>query len=104
MLLLAGCAAVGPDYERPEAPKADTELFVGDGVEADTLAYWWRGFQDPVLTELVEQGLRSAPSVEVALARLRAARATREGTEAGFWPQFTADGSYTWSRGWGGGS
>ncbi len=103
MLLLAGCAAVGPDYERPEAPKADTELFVGDGVEADTLAYWWRGFQDPVLTELVEQGLRSAPSVEAALARLRAARATREGTEAGFWPQFTADGSYTWSRGWGGG-
>ncbi len=102
LALLAGCAAVGPDYERPEAPKAGAELFVGDGVEVDSLAFWWRGFQDPLLTELVEQGLQSAPSVEAALARLRAARATREGTEAGFWPQFTADGSYAWSRGWGG--
>lgn len=102
LALFAGCAAVGPDYERPEAPKTGAELFVGDGVEADSLAFWWRGFHDPLLTELVEQGLRSAPSVEAAVARLRAARATREGTEAGFWPQFTADGSYTWSRGWGG--
>lgn len=102
LALFVGCAAVGPDYERPEAPKTGAELFVGNGVEADSLAFWWRGFQDPLLTELVEQGLRSAPNVEAAVARLRAARAAREGSEAGFWPQFTADGSYTWSRGWGG--
>ncbi len=101
-LVLAGCAAVGPDYEQPEAPQTQAELFVGAGVEAETLAQWWTRFQDPVLTELVEQGLQSAPSVEAALARLQAARATREGSEAGFWPQFSADGSYTWSRGWGG--
>lgn len=100
--LFVGCAAVGPDYERPEAPKAEVALFSGEGAEPDSLAFWWRGFRDPLLTELVEQGIRSAPSVEAALMRLRAARASREGEEAGFWPQFTADGSYRWSRGWGG--
>ena len=103
LLLLAGCAAVGPDYEHPTAPQPTAELFAGDGVEADSLALWWRDFHDPVLAELIEQGLKNAPSVEAAIARLRAQRATREGTEAGFYPQFSADGSYTWGRGWGAG-
>ena len=101
LLLLAGCAAVGPDYTPPEAPKAEAELFAGSGYEAESLANWWRDFQDPLLCDLIEEGLRNAPTVEAAVARLRAQRALRESTEAGFWPQFTASGSYTWGRAWG---
>lgn len=101
LLLLAGCAAVGPDYTPPEAPKAEAELFAGTGYEAESLANWWRDFQDPLLCDLIEEGLRNAPTVEAAVARLRAQRALRESTEAGFWPQFTASGSYTWGRAWG---
>ena len=104
LLLLAGCAAVGPDYTPPEAPKAEAELFAGSGYEAESLANWWRDFQDPLLCDLIEEGLRNAPTVEAAVARLRAQRALRESTEAGFWPQFTASGSYTWGRAWGAGS
>ncbi len=100
-LLLAGCAAVGPDYAPPEAPETSAELFAGEGVEPDSLALWWRDFHDPLLAELIETGLRNAPSVDAAIARLRAQRATREGSEAGYWPSFAADGSYTWARGWG---
>ena len=103
LLLLAGCAAVGPDYTPPEAPKAEAELFAGTGYEAESLANWWRDFQDPLLCDLIEEGLRNAPTVEAAVARLRAQRALRESTEAGFWPQFTASGSYTWGRAWGAG-
>ena len=103
LLLLAGCAAVGPDYTPPEAPKAEAELFAGSGYEAESLANWWRDFQDPLLCDLIEEGLRNAPTVEAAVARLRAQRALRESTEAGFWPQFTASGSYTWGRAWGAG-
>ena len=103
LLLLAGCAAVGPDYTPPEAPKAEAELFAGSGYEAESLANWWRDFQDPLLCDLIEEGLRNAPTVEAAVARLRAQRALRESTEAGFWPQFTASGSYTWGRALGAG-
>ncbi len=103
LLLLAGCAAVGPDYTPPEAPKAEAELFAGSGYEAESLANWWRDFQDPLLCDLIEEGLCNAPTVEAAVARLRAQRALRESTEAGFWPQFTASGSYTWGRAWGAG-
>lgn len=101
LALLCGCAAVGPDAKIPDAPEA-THLFTTDeGIEADNLAYWWTHFNDPVLTHLVKQGLASAPTVEAALARLRAARAERESVDASFYPQFTADGSYRWSRAWG---
>ena len=102
LLLLAGCAAVGPDYTAPEAPETQAELFGGTGFETESLGRWWETFHDPLLTELIDMGLRSAPDVEAALARLRAARASREGAEADFYPKFTADGSYTWSRGWDG--
>lgn len=98
LLLLAGCAAVGPDYTPPEAPATGTELLAGDGLEVDSLASWWDNFQDPLLSELIRTGLANSPTVEQAVAVFRAARAAREKTEAGFRPQFTADGSYTWSK------
>lgn len=98
LLLLAGCAAVGPDYTPPEAPATEAELLAGDGLEVESLASWWENFRDPLLSEFIETGLKNSPTVEQALANYLAARATREKTEAGFWPQFTADGSYTWSK------
>ncbi len=101
LLLVAGCTAVGPDYEQPTAPELTTPLFSGDGIEMVSLADWWKTFQDPTLNQLIAQGLQNAPTVDAAIARLRAARAMREKTEADFLPQFTANGSYTWSRSWG---
>ncbi len=101
LMLLCGCAAVGPDAQLPEAPQAEHLFATENGLEADNLAHWWRQFNDPVLVELVEQGLATAPSVDAALARLRAARAERESVDATFYPQFSADGSYRWSRAWG---
>ncbi len=101
LALLCGCAAVGPDAEIPVAPEAEMLFSTDSGLEATNLAQWWRQFQDPVLTELIEQGLQTAPTIESALARLRAARAEREGVDATFYPQFTADGSYRWSKAWG---
>lgn len=101
LLLLCGCAAVGPEAEIPVSAE-EVHLFTSDdGHEIDSLANWWQQFNDPVLSDLIEQGLARSPSVDAALATLRAARATREGAEAEYYPQFTADGSYTWSRAWG---
>lgn len=102
LLLLAGCSAVGPDYTPPEANTLTTAILVGDDPECSSLAQWWESFNDPTLTALIEQGLQQSPTVEAALERLRAARASREGAETEYYPSFTADGAYTWSRHWDG--
>ena len=74
-LLLAGCA-VGPDYHRPEVvavPPAFAEPQPGPGGTVDP-ATWWTGFNDPLLTGLVERALRDSPDMAVAASRVRQAR------------------------------
>jgi NodT family efflux transporter outer membrane factor (OMF) lipoprotein len=102
LLFLAGCSAVGPDYTPQAAPTLPVEILVGEGPEMTSLARWWEVFQDPTLNQLITQGLEASPTVEAALERLRSARASREGAESDYYPTFTADGSYTWSRNWDG--
>ena len=101
LLALGGCT-VGPDYTPPTPPELVAPIFYGEDPELETLVHWWESFHDPLLVELVKQGLYAAPTLEAARQRIIAARATREKIEAGFYPQFSADGSYTWSRGWSG--
>nr|WP_314364375.1 efflux transporter outer membrane subunit [uncultured Achromobacter sp.] len=78
--LLTGCTAVGPDYRTPtlDVPahwiEADAAMSHGDH---DGLRTWWRGFQDPLLDRLVEQTLAHNQDLDIALARLRQARAER---------------------------
>lgn len=73
--LLASCA-VGPDY----AARSAGELGVPDQwsvsapPQAEDLTRWWRNFDDPVLTQLVEQAAATNLDLEQAIARLRQAR------------------------------
>ena len=97
--LLCGCT-VGPDYQAPEPIKPEQPLLGGSEDAVYSLAQWWEHFQDPTLSALITQGLANAPTLQAARERLISARASREQTEASFWPQFTANGSYTFSRGW----
>lgn len=76
VVLLASCK-VGPNYH----PRSAAELGVPDhwsGASAsgagEDLTAWWRGFDDPVLTQLVEQAAAYNPDVAQATARLREAR------------------------------
>ncbi|MCP5197135.1 MAG: efflux transporter outer membrane subunit [Gammaproteobacteria bacterium] len=81
--LIMGCAAVGPNYVAP-TPAAPT---VWQGavpakatvtqIAPKNLASWWRQLDDPTLTELIEQALRSSPDLRTAQAKLREARAHR---------------------------
>lgn len=101
-LIFVGCSAVGPDYQPPQAPELTAAILVGESSEVTSLAKWWEQFNDPILSDLITQGLQQSPTIESALERLRSARASREGAESNYYPTFTADGSYTWSRGWDG--
>jgi outer membrane protein TolC len=89
-LLLAGCA-VGPDFLHPaspgsagytkeplaprtssaDAPQGQPQRFV---IGQDISGEWWTLFRSPPLNALVQQALNNNPSLQTAMANLRAAR------------------------------
>ena len=76
--MLAACA-VGPDYRAPDTAPARIEaLEAGDYDRTDFEAAWWQQFDDPTLSQLVQQSLEENRELRVAFARLRAARAIRD--------------------------
>jgi len=94
---LAGCAAVGPDYAPPatEVPAGWNRLDAVTGTVArdqapGDLSQWWQGLNDPLLSELVDEALRSSPDLRSAQARLREARARRTVAASARFPGVTA--------------
>ena len=71
-LLLTSCAAVGPDYEKPEvAVPGDWSLDAAQGLSGSTSerVEWWKIFNDPVLDQLVETARRNNNGLEIAAMR-----------------------------------
>ncbi|QGZ41043.1 NodT family efflux transporter outer membrane factor (OMF) lipoprotein [Pseudoduganella flava] len=77
---LSGCTTAGPDYHAPtvsvpanwiEDHRATTAS------DEEGLRTWWRSFDDPMLDSLVDQTLARNQDLDIALARLRQARAER---------------------------
>jgi len=54
---------------------------------------WWRGFGDPQLDALIEDGLASSPDIAVAAARVRAAEALAQQANSALLPRIGAEGS-----------
>lgn len=84
--LVAGCA-VGPDYAGPPTTIAGANpQFVRGGqdirAEAPALHAWWTSLNDPTLNQLEQRALTASPTIAVARARLRQARATLRLDEA----------------------
>jgi NodT family efflux transporter outer membrane factor (OMF) lipoprotein len=77
-LLLAACAAVGPDFVPPEpAPPATWSQAPEAGLSPAPHGpvRWWRTFDDPVLDELVATARRNNNGVEIAGLRVLEAQA-----------------------------
>jgi multidrug efflux system outer membrane protein len=94
---LAGCAAMGPDYERPQTPAP--EQWRISIQQANDLANvrWWEQFQDPALNELIRIGLAENRDVKIAAARIAEFMGRYGVTRADQFPQIGAnvDGSRT---------
>ena len=96
LALLTGCVA-GPTYHAPDAAAlgvpdhytAATSAAVTGPAAAD-LSRWWRQFDDPVLSSLVERALAANLDIAQAVARLRQARASLIGARADFLPTVEA--------------
>lgn len=74
--VLSACT-LGPNYKGPPAVKEQNTRFVRGPADLQQVpdSKWWVQLNDPLLSDLIERALKSSPSVEVATARLREARA-----------------------------
>jgi len=91
-ILLTGCAT-GSKYVQPKsALPATYSVALPEGKQAPAatpqeLAQWWRLFNDPLLTGIVERALDVNRDVQLALARIREVRALRSIADARSSPQ-----------------
>ncbi|OZI69042.1 efflux transporter outer membrane subunit [Bordetella genomosp. 1] len=93
VLALSACSTV--DVDVPEARKAPARFDqVPDGapIDAAALDQWWLGWNDPVLTELIEQGLSENSDIRIAQARLEEARGMAGVVDSALYPQIGASG------------
>jgi len=103
---LCSCA-VGPNFKKPDAPKvtdylaqplppqtgADAQQYVAG---QDIPGQWWTLFHSPALDELVQQSLKSNPTLQAAQATLRQANENVAAQKGVFFPQVQA--GYNFSR------
>lgn len=96
---LAACRVVGTDYHAPVVgvPDAwrggDARTYAPTSVDT---ASWWRRFDDPVLSGLVERAASANLDVRAAVLRVNEARALRGIAAADWYP--TVDGTLSYGR------
>ncbi|WP_213434338.1 MULTISPECIES: efflux transporter outer membrane subunit [Lysobacteraceae] len=98
--LLAACA-VGPDFVRPtsQAPDTFTRAEAPSAVAATPADdEFWRRFNDPMLTSLVEEALAANHDLRVALSRYDHANALLRGARFDQVPTITAQGTASDTR------
>ena len=95
---LAACA-VGPDYTRPDT-QAAADFHQRDAAyaTAEPVAEFWRSFNDPLLTKLVERALAANTDLRVGVARLDQARAITRQSRLDLLPTVTTQAGYDKSR------
>ncbi|MGD8469784.1 MAG: efflux transporter outer membrane subunit [Desulfobacterales bacterium] len=104
VLVLAACAAVGPDYVpvEPKAPsKWQTDLEDGLNeapLNPETMAQWWTTINDPQLTSLEQRAVKGNLDLQQARARIREARALRGISQAQLFPTVDTTVSITRNR------
>ncbi|MBS0336687.1 MAG: efflux transporter outer membrane subunit [Proteobacteria bacterium] len=99
--VLAGCAPVGPDYQRPsyELPGAyPGPGAAGDAQAAPLRADWWTLYRDAKLNELVALALDRNSDIRIAVARIEEADANLREANATFLPQVDLNAVPTRSR------
>lgn len=99
-LLIVGCA-VGPDYVAPETRVPDgwhQQAVQGLASGNAVLQKWWTLFDDPVLNALIERAETGNHDLEVALHRVREARALLGVSAGELVPAVNGIGGYERSR------
>jgi NodT family efflux transporter outer membrane factor (OMF) lipoprotein len=93
-VLAGGCSTAHLSTPSVALPAAYESAAAADQTQKpDALDQWWRLFDDPQLTRLIEQALVASPDAKSALERISEARAVRAQTLAAYYPQGALQGS-----------
>ncbi|MEN5221614.1 efflux transporter outer membrane subunit [Stenotrophomonas sp. TWI602] len=97
-VMLSACASVGPDFSPPSPPPLPSAAFPADfgarsvGLVPGTVdTEWWRSFDDPALTSLIQRAWAANHDIGLAAARLDESRAMLRESRQGFLPQGSAE-------------
>ena len=98
VMALGGCAS--PHGIESSATLAAPAALGADPVQAvaPVAADWWRGFDDPVLADLIERATAGSPTLRVAAARAMRASANVDSAHAAEGPQLNGALDLTWQR------
>ena len=92
LLVLCSSCALGPNFCRPDVPTPcewQGEEVVD--ISHEPWVEWWNIFQDPLLTELIEEAVCCSIDSKIAETRVRRARAERKRALSAQWPHLGLD-------------
>ncbi|MDE2403700.1 MAG: efflux transporter outer membrane subunit [Sphingomonadales bacterium] len=98
MLALGACAREPARIAAPTVPHGAGFVRIGDLDRSVPIGSWWAALGDETLSGLIAQGMRQAPTLEAAAARLRQARAGVAAAQAGLAPTLGAGLLYAHAR------
>lgn len=97
--LLASACMVGPDYQKPDTALPSFWKFFIPTPEAPPLNVeekaWWQSYNDPVLSQLMDDALKANSDISVAAARVSQARAASDFADANRLPLLSGQGQAT---------
>ena len=98
---ITGCAAIGPNYQRP--PLTPPEVYRSQMTAPEATSFadlpWWEVFQDTTLKDLVEEAVKNNYDLRIATTRIEQARARAGVAHAEFFPQIGYRGAIGRARG-----
>jgi NodT family efflux transporter outer membrane factor (OMF) lipoprotein len=100
LCLTSGCTKVGPDYVQPTASEelameVTTGEYLGVLPERADIANWWKIFEDPLLSDLVNEAVANNHDLRIAISRVTEARAQLGITSSDYLPTVDANGAAT---------
>jgi multidrug efflux system outer membrane protein len=97
----AGCAAVGPNYKRPEMAPPAAYRGAPPTAAAESLGDmpWWKVFDDEALQALIKEALANNLDLRVAVARVQEARALSGVAKSFLYPEVNLGAGYTGDQG-----
>ncbi|MBI5592898.1 MAG: efflux transporter outer membrane subunit [Deltaproteobacteria bacterium] len=101
LLGLCACAAVGPDYKKPEIvdiTPADWHWKLAEPRDTVPGGEWWTVFGDPVLDQLESAAVAANQDLRAAVARVDAARSAARISRSRFFPEISLDPMAKWER------
>jgi outer membrane protein TolC len=98
-MCVVGCT-VGPDYRPPDPPAIlEWKDPAAQGILADQKSdpdpNWWLSFNDPILTQLIEKGIKKNLDVQQAVVRVLEARQSIVTARAAGLPTLSGNASYS---------